>query len=249
MNGFLRLVASERLKLSKSFIWLLVPLSPLISLAIGLLVSLDTFEPSWEHGNYALLVTAMASFHALLFLPILTGIFSAFVCRYEHSGGGWKQLLTLPISRTALYFAKFIAVATLLSITQLLFLGAVILAGAYQGINGSIPWGMLLTGVSGGLLACLPLAALQLLVSAGWSSFAAPLVINVALTVPNLLIINSVKFGPFYPWAQPMRAMLVYGGEDFGGFALPLENILITVAGSFVVFLAAGLVYFNRKEV
>jgi hypothetical protein len=249
MTGFLRILASERLKLSKSLIWLLIPLSPLLSLAIGLLVSLDSVDAAWEHGKYAILVSAMASFHAMLFLPILTGIFSAFVCRYEHGGGGWKMLLALPVSRTALFFAKFAVVAVLLAVTQLLFLTAVFIAAAYQGIDGTIPWRMLLTGVGGGFIACLPLAALQMLVSIGWSSFAAPLAINVALTVPNMLIINSETFGPIYPWAQPMLAMLWYGDESFGSLALPLEHIFITILGSFVVFLAAGLIYFKRKEI
>ncbi|MNH45089.1 hypothetical protein D3C79_1074430 [compost metagenome] len=64
-----------------------------------------------------------------------------------------------------------------------------------------------------------------------------------------MLVINSEKFGPFYPWAQPMLAMLDYGDQAFGAFALPLQNLLITVLGSFVLFLTAGLVYFNRKEI
>ncbi|MGG1634027.1 ABC transporter permease [Paenibacillus sp. FSL K6-3182] len=246
MIGFLRLVAAERIKLFKTFIWILIPLSSLLSLALGMLISFDSPDAS---AQYALLIASMASFHAMLFLPILTGILSAFVCRYEHVGGGWKQLLTLPVSRIGLYFAKFSVVAVLLAITQLLFLGAVIIAATYQGIDGPLPWAMLLKGVGSGWLACLPLAALQLLVSVSWSSFAAPLVINVMLTLPNMLIVNSERFAPFYPWAQPMLAMLSFEGDNFGAFALPLENLLITITSSFVLFFAIGLLYFTRKEV
>lgn len=249
MNGFLRLLAAERLKLAKSFIWILIPLSPLLSLAIGMLVPLESYGVSEASQQYPILVSSMASFHSMLFLPILTGILSAFVCRYEHVGGGWKQLLTLPVSRASLYMAKLSVVALLLAITQLLFLGAVIAAASFHGINGGLPLEMLLKGIGSGWLACLPLAALQLLVSVSWSSFAAPLVINVMLTLPNMLIVNSERFAPFYPWAQPMLAMLSFDGQEFGAFALPLENILITVTGSFTLFLAAGLLYFTRKEV
>ncbi|OMF32628.1 hypothetical protein BK133_14065 [Paenibacillus sp. FSL H8-0548] len=248
MKGFVRLIASERLKLSKSFIWILVLLSPLVSLAIGIFLSLESFGAASPAEEYSILVSSMAAFHAMLFLPILTGILSAFVCRYEHTGGGWKQLLTLPVSRTSLYLAKFSVVAILLAVTQLLFLGAVVVSAAYQGIDGGVPWRTLLIGVGSGWLACLPLAALQLLVSVSWSSFAAPLVINVMLTIPNMLIVNSERFGPYYPWAQPMLAMLSFGDETFGAFALPLENLLITVMGSFILFLAIGLLYFKRKE-
>jgi len=246
MIGFLRLIAAERLKLFRTFIWILIPLSSLLSLALGMLISFDSSDAA---AQYALLIASMASFHAMLFLPILTGILSAFVCRYEHVGGGWKQLLTLPVSRIGLYFAKFSVVAILLAITQLLFLGAVIIAASYRGIDGALPWEMLLKGIGSGWLACLPLAALQLLVSVSWSSFAAPLVINVMLTLPNMLIINSERFAPFYPWAQPMLAMLSFDGDNFGAFALPLESLLITITSSFVLFFAIGLLYFTRKEV
>lgn len=249
MIGFFRLLAAERLKLFKSFIWILIPLSPLLSLAIGMLMTLDVPESAGSCAQYAQLTSIMSSFHALLFLPILTGILSAFVCRYEHVGGGWKQLLTLPVSRVGLYLAKFSAVALLLAITQLLFLAAVVLAATHQGIIDGLPWDILFIGVGSGWLACLPLAALQLLVSVSWSSFAAPLVINVMLTLPNMLIINSEQFAPFYPWAQPMLAMLSFDDQQLGGLTLPLENLLITVMASFILFLSAGLLYFRRKEI
>lgn len=247
MSGFFHILASERLKLSKSFIWLLVPISPLIALLIGLLLNLKETPLELQ---FAIALSSMATFHAILLLPILTGIFSAFVCRYEHSGGGWKQLLTLPVSRTGLYMAKLSLVAALLAMTQLLFLGAVLIVAAYHGlaIDGEM-WASLLPSVICGWIACLPLAALQLWASIGWSSFAAPLAINVMLTLPNMLIVNSAQFGPYYPWAQPSLAMLITDAMDFGAFTLPLESILITVLGSLILFVGGGLIYFNRKEV
>lgn len=246
MRSFTRALAAERLKLSKSFIWLLIPISPLIALLIGMLVNLEYTEPEL---NSAVIIASMASFHAMLFLPILTGILSAFVCRYEHSGGGWKALLSLPLSRPALYIAKFTVVAGLLAVTQLLFVGAVIAASAYQQIDGGIAWTLILQSTISGWVACLPLAALQLWVSTGWSSFAAPLTINVMLTLPNMLIINSAKYGPYYPWAQPALAMLSVDPKSFGALTLPLDNILITIGGSFIVFFLGGMLYFSRKEI
>ena len=245
MGTFFRVLASERLKLSKSFIWLLVPISPLLAMLLGMMISI---QPGQEDLQYIILLSSMGSFHAMLFLPILTGIFSAFICRYEHNGGGWKHLLTLPVSRTALYLAKFSWVAMLLAVTQLLFVGAVLLASAYHGIT-EVSWETLFTSAIGGWIACLPLAALQLWVSISWSSFAAPLAINVMLTVPNMLIINSETYGPFYPWAQPALVMLAFSTEKFGALMLPLENLFITIVGSFIVFFAGGLIYFNKKEI
>ena len=112
-----------------------------------------------------------------------------------------------------------------------------------------MPWGMIATSLIGGWIACMPLVALQLGVSLVWSSFAAPLAVNVSLTIPNLLIINSDKIGPFYPWAQPLLAMMPRGQADYGAFNLPYESLLITVLGSFLSFLISGMLYFRRKAV
>ncbi|MDF2835903.1 MAG: rane protein [Paenibacillus sp.] len=247
IRSFLGLLASERLKLSRSLIWLLVPVSPLLALFIGAMSNLTDVP---EAARNELLQSTVFMLHALLLLPILTGIFASFVCRYEHAGGGWKATLSLPVSRTGLYAAKFIMVASLLLAVQLGMAVSLFAAAYYQGIADGIDWQSALVSMLTGLLACLPLVALQLWASIGWSSFAAPLAINVSMTIPNILIINSDKYGPFYPWAQPALGMLVQGGEqNFSALNLPLENILITVGCSFVLLVAGGLVYLNRKEV
>ncbi|MFD0617434.1 ABC transporter permease [Paenibacillus sp. GCM10027629] len=246
MKSFMGLMASERLKLSRSPIWILVLVSPLISLIIGLMASLDD-TPALIH--YVQLQSVVFTLHAMLLLPILTGIFSAFVCRYEHSGGGWKSLLCLPVSRTGLFMAKFSIVVLLLAVTQLLMLASLAASVSFHNIPGGMNWELTLPAIISGWVACLPLAALQLWVSIGWSSFAAPLAINVALTLPNMLIVNSAQFGPYYPWAQPSLAMLTHSEMDFGAFTLPIENILITITCSFILFFIGGLLHLKRKEV
>ncbi|ASA25328.1 ABC transporter permease [Paenibacillus donghaensis] len=244
MGYFWRMLSAERLKMSKSYIWLLVIGSPLIAVVPGLLSQVDGDMGMWE-----LLQSVMSVIHSMLFLPILSGIFAALVCRYEHQDGGWKMLLALPVTRGAVYLSKFVIVIALLAAVQLAFLG-VLLGVGFARDAGPVPWGGLLTSVFGGWFACLPLAALQLAVSQGWSSFGAPLALNVSLTIPNMLIANSATYGPYYPWVQPMLAMSPYGGEEsFGAFNLPMETLMIVVLGSLVLFLAAGLFSFRRKAV
>lgn len=245
MNTFLRVLSSERLKMSKSHLWLLTLASPALALLIGILA-----QPPHDAPAYAVLLTSMSVFHALLFLPILTGVFSSFICRYEHVGGGWKALLALPVSRASVFISKFLIVAALLALTQLIFLGCFIIASNIHGIEEPFPWAMLIRSVFGGWIACLPLAALQLGVSLRWSSFAAPLVINVIFTVPNILVVNSDKIRPYYPWAQPIQAMMPSSSNAFGSLGfISFESLMITVVGSFVLFFAAGLMYFNRQEI
>ncbi|GKS11602.1 RumG protein [Paenibacillus chitinolyticus] len=246
MAAFFNILGAEWLKLRKTNIWLLVFISPLLAFATGLALPVPANEPliAWT-----LLLSTMALIHAMLFLPLLTGVFAAFVCRYEHTGGGWKQVLALPVSRSHLFMAKFLLVTGLLAVTQLLFLGGLIGAGCIKGLGASIPWSQLLWPVFGGWLATLPLAALQLWVSVAWVSFAAPLALNVIFTLPNILVANSETYGPFYPWAQPFLAMLPASDTSLGGLHVSFETLIYVILGGFVVFFLSGLSYFQRKEI
>lgn len=239
-----KVLRAEFLKLRKSSIWMLIFISPILA-------SLTGFGelPEERTYQYEMTLSFMVFLHALIFLPLLTGVFSAFVCRFEHVGGGWKQLLAMPVTRGNVYIAKFIIVMGLLALTQLLFTVGLLLIGQFRGFEAAIPWGVIATSVIGGLVACMPLAALQLFVSTAWSSFAAPLAINVIFTLPNILIVNSDKFGPYYPWAQPFLLMMPGSGESYGALNVPLETLLIVVIGSLVVFFLSGFVYFQRKEI
>ncbi|WP_054956956.1 ABC transporter permease [Paenibacillus dakarensis] len=244
MASYIRAISSEWLKISGPGVWIQLILSPVLALLVGMF----NRDPG-ELNPWHIIVGSMAGVHALLFLPILTGVLSAMVCRYEHMGGGWKQLLVAPVSRIAVYCAKFSVVILLLAAAQLLFLAAIFGAGWYHEVNQPMPWDMLMTSLLGGWVACMPLAALQLAVSTAWSSFAAPLALNIIFTVPNILIVNSVTFGPYYPWAQPLLAMIPSEQDAFGAFVVPLQTLMGVILGGLVIFFVIGLLYFQRKEV
>ncbi|MDZ5471743.1 ABC transporter permease [Bacillus sp. 31A1R] len=242
----IKVFQSEFLKLKKSSIWLLIFVSPLLSTLVGIG---EAFVGDSNEEEWLITLSIMSYIHALLFLPLLTGVFSAFVCRYEHVGGGWKQLLALPVSRGNIYSVKFLLVIMLLALTQLLFTVGVLSVGFIKGYNEAIPVGEILKSVMGGWIACMPLAALQMFVSVAWSSFAAPLAINVIFTLPNILVVNSAKYGPYSPWAQPFLAMMPRFDESFGALNVPPETLFIVIFGSFALFFLSGFTYFQRKEI
>lgn len=244
MASYTRALSAEWLKLARSRLWLQILLSIAAVTLLGILDGREAGPFQWVRT-----LTTMSVLHAMLFLPIMTGVFSAMVCRYEHAGGGWKQLLVLPVSRGAVYMSKFSVVCILLGTIQLLFLGGLLVAGGINGVDESIPWAIIMRSLLGGWLACLPLAALQLAVSTAWSSFAAPLALNVVFTIPNMLVANSETYAPYYPWAQPFLAMMPAGQADFGALGLPFESLMLVVVGGFVLFFITGLAYFERKEV
>ncbi|WP_232278380.1 ABC transporter permease [Paenibacillus sp. 481] len=241
----MNLLSSEWIKLRRSNIWLLMFVSPALAALIGLMYNVG----SDEQMQWPMLLSVMGAAHVLLFLPLLAGVFSAFVCRYEHAGGGWKQMLALPMSRSSLYITKMLLVSFMLLVTQLLFISGVVAIGCLRDFATPVPWAELVRSGFNSWVATLPLAALQMFVSVAWSSFAAPLAINVMLTMPNLLIVNSERFGPFYPWVQPALSMLPRETHSYGAFNVSMETLLLVIIGGFVVFFVGGLTYFQRKEI
>lgn len=242
----LRLLNVEWIKLKNSKIWLIILASPCLASIIG-------FFPYFraDVNEWILLSTQMILVHSALFLPLLTGVLGAILCSHEHSHGGWKQLLALPVSRVQVYLAKYITIVILLLCTQVLFLIFIWLTGTVQGFTSQFPLVSLVLSIVIGWLSCLPLAALQLGLATSFTSFAAPSVINVMLTLPSILLANSKILGPLYPWSHPMLGMTQMFSASLGGDAGFLANVssfYITLILSLVIFLTIGTLYFYKKQ-
>lgn len=73
--------------------------------------------------------------------------------------------------------------------------------------------------------------------------------VNTIFTLPNILIVNSEKYSPWYPWAQPMLAMVPQSQAEFGALNVSPETLYIVILGSFAAFFLSGFVYFQRKAI
>jgi lantibiotic transport system permease protein len=239
------LIQTEFYKLRKTKILSLIFMSPIIAAFTGFSASPMEGVPN----EWLTPLLFMTPVHAVLLLPLITGVFSSFICRYEHLNGGWKQLLSMPVRREQVYLSKFVIVAALIAFNQLLFGAGWILVGVLKGFTDPIPFDVLTKSVVGGWIATLPLAAITLGVSMAWSSFGAPLALNVVFTLPNIMVANSEKFAPYYPWVQPFLTMIPPGEDTWGSFFVSFESIAYAILGSFVLFFICGLMYIRRKAV
>lgn len=238
------LLQSEWYKLRKSKILSLVFVGPFIGLFLGLNVNFGS-DPEVNEWYVSLLYMNVT--YALLFLPLITGVFASTICRYEHQAGGWKQLLSLPVSRVNVFVVKFILLMLIVFMIQLLYLGAIYVVGMLKGYTDPFPMTIVWKSIFGGWIAAFPLVALQLWMSIVFKSFAAPLAVNVIFTLPSILAANSERFGPYYPWAQPFQMMYIGNPNDV--FFVPLDQLFIVVGGSFLLFFFGGLFYFQRKMI
>ncbi|MGZ0131736.1 ABC transporter permease [Priestia megaterium] len=243
---FLQLCRIESFKLFKTKAWTYLFVSPIL-IAIILFVG-DQAMPSGRM-KWAMADALIANVHGLLFYPLIGGLVTSFICRYEHEAGGWKQLLYLPVTRTSVYGAKLITAAAFMGILQVLVLVVLLGVSMLKDYPSAVPLKMIAGNMLGGWVAVLPILAFMLAVSMACSSFGASLTVNVILTLPNLLVVNSERFGPWYPWTQPMYGMLGVTGKASWGLMLTTQNFLVVVISSFLLFGVAGLLYFQRKHI
>lgn len=238
------ILQAEWYKLRKLKVIFIVFAGPIVSFLVGLMTEKGSgpanewFQPLfWMNFSYG-----------LLFLPLVTGVLASMICRYEHQAGGWKQLLTLSVSRGSIFIAKYSLLLLTVWTIQILFISAVWLVGTVRGFAAPFPKEIIWKSLFGGWISTFPLIALQFWLSIRWKSFAVPFAVNVLFTFPSILAANSERFGPYYPWAQPFL-MMVVGKEQESTFYVPWDQLLMVVGGSFLLFFIIGYVTFQRKEV
>ncbi|ATH93768.1 MrsE [Bacillus glycinifermentans] len=238
------ILAAERLKLKRSKMWVLYVLAPLISV----ILAYTNF-----HNNYNLFVqpgdnewieawTQVAVFMGSFVLPILVGIYAAFVCRGEHIGG-WKQLLALPVLRSRVFFAKSVMVAVMVAATMGILFILFMMVGFLNGLKGGLPFFAILGYVVQGSIASLPLIVLQLIVSIRFKTFGIPLAVSIGFTLPSILAANT-PLGQIYPWALPMLGMSPPDESPIASYPL-FYGVLIVLL---ILFTVLGVRNFSRRD-
>ncbi|AWB45572.1 MrsE [Paenibacillus sp. CAA11] len=236
----------ERLKLKRSKLWLLYIIGPLLGVFLAYINFFKNYDLFMQPGDneWIEVWTQVALFMGPFVLPIMVGIYAALVCRSEHIGGGWKQLLALPIKHSEIFLGKFLTVVKMVVISMLILLIFFIGFGYLKGVEGSIPFFKILGFMIRGILACLPLILLQLIISIRAKTFGIPLAVSIVFTLPAI-IVASTPLGQIYPWTQPMLAM---SPEDES----PIQSYFLfytLVIGTFMVLLIYGIRSFIKRDI
>lgn len=246
---FLSILQSEWFKLRKSKISAIILAAPILTFLMGLTMDGVEFIGDDEVNDWLLFFLFSNLTYSLLLLPLISGVFASLVCRYEHQAGGWKQLLTLPVTRGKVFMAKYTLLLLLVFVIQMLYVIVIFSVGTMKGYTDAFPMTIILKSVFGGWVAAFPLVALQLWMSMIWKNFAFPLAVNVFFTLPTILAVNSETYGPYYPWAQPFLMMYSVEESMDSVFYVPWDQVLLVVGGSFILFFFGGVIYFSRKAI
>lgn len=234
-----RALSSDWLKIRGKGIWFLVFLAPIGLTAMQALnfgLRLDYLKEQYAGNLWEGLLGNMVVFVPLALMLGAT-ILSSMIANVEHEQGSWKQLLALPISRSAVYLAKFLLACVLLIISCLLLTVGTVGLGLVLGFDaGEIPWTQAIKLGLLPLAGALPVLALELWLTMVAKNQALPVTLGIILAVMGLF---SLSLSPLFPLAWAQMAWtgpnpLMYAGMGAG-------------LGLLIMFV--GMLHFSRKDV
>lgn len=103
-------------------IWIMV-LGPLFLSALVFLIYFFKGEDIVRHGMnpYDAFLSMGWNNSAFFLIPLFVVILNSLILNIEHSNGGWKMLLTSPVSRLNIYLSKWTVINLLSFLTHLFF--------------------------------------------------------------------------------------------------------------------------------
>lgn len=192
-----RIISAEILKLRRSHIVIVLMILPILSIMIG--CANYYFNQGVLQKEWYSLWTQVGLFYSEFFLPILIAICCAYICRLEHLNRNWNKMMTTPTSPSSVFIGKLIVVSSIIILVQIFFLALYFLAGKFFGFSSLFPK-VIFSWVLRGCLASITIASLQLGLSMGIRSFAAPIGISLCGAFIGLGM-YVIKLGMFFPYS------------------------------------------------
>jgi lantibiotic transport system permease protein len=191
---------------------------------------------------------------AIFFLPLGAILSTSLITQIEYKNNTWKQVHTLPVAYTTIFFAKLAVIIVLMMQFFLLFNVGIYLSAMipYLMIGGTPfpaqPLPFQWFGRESLLYAIdtLPIVALQYLIALRFKNFLVPVGLGFVFWVGALASL-SWKFGYIVPYTYPMYNYLKAGVTTKA--VVPELNIHVLALAYFVVITAVSyLLYLTKKE-
>lgn len=239
----LKLLKAERMKLKRSPVWLAFLIMPVIPALLGTLNYMGNIELL---GNeWYSLWTQHTLFTCYFFLPIMLGVYCAYIMRIEHNNHNWNKILTMPTGRGMIFISKLLTASFMVLISEIWIGALFVISGKFAGmteppVNSIIIW--CLFGTLGGMV----MASVQLFLSIYIKSFALPIGIAFAGGLSGLLFLAK-GFGLIWPYS-----LMAYGMNSNAP-----QQMLQSGYGAFVavcvmyiaVFTVMGSIVMSKRDV
>jgi hypothetical protein len=258
MTTFIHSFQSEWLKTKRSLAFWMVVIGGFFTPSIVIVARLfhyDLLQQIYAKEDFwnALWKNSWESM-ALFFLPLGAILSTSLITQIEYKNNTWKQLHTLPLSFTTIFFAKLAVILVLMLEFFALFNVGIYLSALvpYLLVSGTpypaqpIPYMFFLRENGLYFLDCLPIVALQYLISLKFKNFLVPVGLGFVFWITALGAL-SWKYGYIIPYTYGMFNYLKDVTETRA--VVPDANVHLLAIGYFaVITLASYILYITKKE-
>lgn len=232
-------LSSDFLKIRGKGLWFLIFIGPIGLIALQALnfgLRYDYLTQRYAGRLWEVLLENIQMFVPIsLFLGIT--LVASLLANVEHSTNAWKQLLALPISRSAVFCSKLaVSFILLISSCAVLAVGIAVLGLTLRFELGDMPVIDILRLSFLPFFASLPALALFLWLCMANKNQAIPITLGVIIAISSVF---SFQLSEWFPLNWPMFGYLGPHRELFVGAGL-LFGVMIWSLGSF---------HFNKKDV
>lgn len=239
----LKLLKAERMKLKRSPVWLAFFIMPIIPALLGTLNymgNLELLKSEWYS-----LWTQHTLFTDYFFLPIMIGVYCAYIMRLEHNNHNWNKILTMPQSRSMIFTSKLLTASFMVLLSEIWIGVLFVISGTLVGMTAP-PYKDIILWCAYGTLGGMVMAALQLFLSIFIKSFALPIGIAFAGGLSGLVFLAK-DLGHIWPYS-----LMAYGMNSNAPQQIA-ENGYISFITVCIIYITAitliGSITINKRNV
>jgi hypothetical protein len=191
---------------------------------------------------------------AIFLLPIGVIMATSLITQLEYKNNTWKQLHTLPLNFSTIFFTKLSVIILMMVQFFLLFNIGIFLSALvpYLFISGvpypqaPIPFAAFARENAYFFIDCLPVVAIQYMISLRYKNFLVPVGVGFLCWILAIAVL-SWKYGYWLPYTYTMFNYL--RGQSGGRAIHPPLNIHWLAIGYFVMFTTISyILYITKKE-
>lgn len=210
--------------------------------------SINSYEGSVN--SWITLFLNVWRFMAIAILPMSVILISSLITQLEYKNNTWKQLHTTPQHFVTIFFAKLSAILILILELFLYFNGALILTAIIPSLifdhrlpDHHFPFAFYLQANAKIFLNCLPVIAIQYLLSLQFKNFLVPVGVGFLGMVASFIMVKTTGYAYLSPYSH--STLLILGTEVI----LPKINLqLWSSIYSAVILIVCYVLYWAKKD-
>ena len=253
--NILNLLDIEFTKVRRSKIAPLIFVAPILVIISGVSNISRYFTPEYTNAWPAMFIQS-ALVYAYYLLPFSMIVVCVMLAGRETQNNGIQKMLSLPINRHSISFAKFCVLLIYLLMEMVIFLIVFVLAGkvatSKYGISESLPFQYILGWSVRLYLTMLPCLAAMWAITVVFEKPIFSVGLNLLLVIPGVLIANTPLW-IVYPYCYS-GYLVSCSLHDFttdganNAFTFTLQPFLACAVILFAIFLALSIAKFGKKE-